>query len=136
MVELSHTTPITIKDIEAMEARGSSREIVNGQWVDASEEKMAGELPGAIATHLIIALGLYVKAHQLGRVYPADTTDIAGLTIAWSAGLATAPGLALPLSVPDSPSSGTRIAPLYPVSAVALEISTRHQWPADAMADR
>ena len=76
MVELSHTTPITIKDIEDMEARGSSREIVNGQWVDTSEEKMTGELHGAIATNLIIALGSYVKAHQLGRVYPADTTYI------------------------------------------------------------
>lgn len=62
MVELSHTTPITIKDIEDMEARGSSREIVNGQWVDTSEGKMAGELHGAIATHLIIVLGSDVFA--------------------------------------------------------------------------
>lgn len=76
MVESSPTTPITVKDIEDMEARGISREIVNGQWVEVSEEKMAGELHGAIATHLIIALGSYVKAHQLGRVYPADTTYI------------------------------------------------------------
>lgn len=76
MAELRHTTPITIKDIEDMEARGSSREIVNGQWVDASEGKMVGELHGAIATNLIIALGSYVKAHRLGRVYPADTTYI------------------------------------------------------------
>jgi len=76
MGESIHTTPITIKDIEDMEACGSSREIVNGQWVDASEEKMAGELHGAIATNLLIALGSYVKAHQLGRVYPADTTYI------------------------------------------------------------
>ena len=76
MVESSHTTPITIKDIESMEACGSMREIVHGQWVDASEEKMAGELHGAIATNLIIALGSYVQAHRLGRVYPADTTYI------------------------------------------------------------
>jgi Uma2 family endonuclease len=68
--------PITIKDIEGMEARGITREIVNGQWVEAREEKMAGELYGAIATNLIIALGSYVKTHQLGRVYPADTTYI------------------------------------------------------------
>jgi len=59
-----------------MEACGSMREIVHGQWVDASEEKMAGELHGAIATNLIIALGSYVQAHRLGRVYPADTTYI------------------------------------------------------------
>src|SRR5262249_1180169 len=64
MVESSHTTPITIRDIEDMEARGVIREIVDGQWVEASEEKMAGELHGAIATNLIIALGSYVKAHQ------------------------------------------------------------------------
>jgi Uma2 family endonuclease len=76
MVESSHNTPITIKDIESMEAHGITREIVNGQWVDAREEKMAGELHGAIATNLIIALGSYVKTHQLGRVYPADTTYI------------------------------------------------------------
>ena len=76
MAELSHTTPITLKDIEDMEARGLRCEIVNGQWVDTSEAKMAGELHGAIATNLIIALGSYVKAHQLGRVYPADTTYI------------------------------------------------------------
>ena len=43
MAELRHTTPITIKDIEDMEARGSSREIVNGQWVDASEGKIAAD---------------------------------------------------------------------------------------------
>ena len=76
MVESSYTTSITIKDIESMEARGIICEIVNGQWVEASEEKMAGELHGAIATNLIIALGSYVKTHGLGRVYPADTTYI------------------------------------------------------------
>ena len=76
MVESSHTTPITIKDIEDMEARDISREIVNGQWVDAGEEKMTGELHGAIATSLIIGLGSHVKTHKLGRVYPADTTYI------------------------------------------------------------
>src|SRR5438874_11605283 len=76
MVESSYTTSITIKDIESMEARGIICEIVIGQWVEASEEKMAGELHGAIATNLIIALGSYVKTHGLGRVYPADTTYI------------------------------------------------------------
>jgi hypothetical protein len=67
---------ITRKDLEDMEARGLIREIVHGQWVPVEEEKMAGELHGAIATNLILALGSYVKAHALGRVYPADTTDI------------------------------------------------------------
>ncbi len=76
MAASTSTTPITIKDIEDMEARGSICEIVNGQWVHVSEEKMAGELHGAIATNVIIVLGSYVKAHQLGRVYPADTTYI------------------------------------------------------------
>ena len=37
---------------------------------------MAGELHGALATNLILALGSYVKTHQLGRIYPADTTYI------------------------------------------------------------
>jgi Uma2 family endonuclease len=76
MVESAPMTPITIKDLEDMEARGCIREIVHGQWVTVEEEKMAGELHGAIATNVIIALGSYVKAHKLGRVYPADTTYI------------------------------------------------------------
>ena len=76
MIESNYTTPITIKDIESMEACDSIHEIVHGRWVDAREEKMAGELHGAIATHLTIALGSYVQAHKLGRVYPADTTYI------------------------------------------------------------
>lgn len=76
MPEPSYDIPITIKDLEDMEARGRICEIVNGQWVQSAEDKMAGELHGAIATNLIIALGSYVKAHALGRVYPADTTFI------------------------------------------------------------
>ena len=76
MAEPILTNPITIHDIEEMEARGIIREIVHGQWVSDEEYRMAGELHGAIATNLIIALGSYVKAHQLGRVYPADTTYI------------------------------------------------------------
>lgn len=76
MVESTSMTPITIKDLEDMEARGLIREIVHGQWVPVAEEKMAGELHGAIATNLILALASYVKAHKLGRVYPADTTSI------------------------------------------------------------
>ena len=66
------TSPIRLQDIEAMEARGIRREIVDGQWIQRSEDGMAGELHGAIATHLIPALGTYVKAHQLGRIYSAD----------------------------------------------------------------
>jgi Uma2 family endonuclease len=76
MAERILTKPITIHDIEEMEARGIIREIVHGQWVNDEEHRMAGELHGAIATNLIIALGSYVKTHQLGRVYPADTTYI------------------------------------------------------------
>ena len=76
MVEPTPMSSITRKDLEDMEARGLIREIVHGQWVPVEEEKMAGELHGAIATNLIIALGSYVKAHALGRVYPADTTYI------------------------------------------------------------
>lgn len=69
-------SPIRRQDIEVMEARGIRREIVDGQWVQVSEDGMAGELHGAIATNLIVALGTYVKTHRLGRVYPADTTYI------------------------------------------------------------
>ncbi len=69
-------SPIRLQDIEAMEARGIRREIVDGQWIDMAEDGMAGELHGAIATNLIMILGTYVKSHQLGRVYPADTTYI------------------------------------------------------------
>ena len=76
MAAFTSTTPITIQDIEDMEARGIICEIVHGQWVQTSEERMAGELHGAIGTNVILALGSYVKAHQLGRVYPADTTYI------------------------------------------------------------
>jgi Uma2 family endonuclease len=76
MAESIQAAPITLKDLEDIEARGCIREIVHGQWVEIEEEKMAGELHGAIATHLILAVGSYVKAHHLGRVYPADTTYI------------------------------------------------------------
>lgn len=76
MTEHVYSHPITISDIEAMEARGISREIVNGQWVGEEGDKMTGELQGAIATNLILALGSYVKTCKLGRVYPADTTYI------------------------------------------------------------
>jgi Uma2 family endonuclease len=74
MAEHVSTKPITIKDIEALEACGIIREIVDGHWVDAAEDRMAGELHGAIATNVIMALGAYVKTHRLGRVYPDDTT--------------------------------------------------------------
>ncbi len=47
--------PIQLKDIETMEARGIHREIVHGQWVKATEDTMAGELHGAIATNLILS---------------------------------------------------------------------------------
>ncbi len=76
MVRDITVSPIRLQDIEAMEARGIRREIVNGQWIQVAEDGMAGELHGAIATNLIVALGTYVKTHQLGRVYPADTTYI------------------------------------------------------------
>jgi Uma2 family endonuclease len=76
MVREVTVTPIRLQDIEAMEARGIRREIVDGQWVQVVGDGMAGELHGAIATNLIVALGTYVKTHQLGRVYPADTTYI------------------------------------------------------------
>jgi len=76
MVREVTVSPIRLQDIEAMEARGIRREIVDGQWVQMVGDGMAGELHGAIATNLIVALGTYVKTHQLGRVYPADTTYI------------------------------------------------------------
>lgn len=76
MAEHTNSHPIPISDIEAMEARGIGREIVNGQWVGDERDNMAGELHGAIATNLILALGSYVKTCKLGRVYPADTTYI------------------------------------------------------------
>jgi Uma2 family endonuclease len=76
MVREVTVTPIRLQDIEAMEARGIRREIVDGQWVQVVGDGMAGELHGAIATNLIVALGTYVKTHQLGRVYPANTTYI------------------------------------------------------------
>jgi len=73
---VSRTTSITHQDIAAMEARGIRCEIVHGQWVQPDEARMASELHGAIATNVILALGSYVKAHHLGRVYPGDTTYI------------------------------------------------------------
>lgn len=76
MAQNVSASPIQLKDIEMMETRGIHREIVDGQWIEATEDTMAGELYGAIATNLILSLGAYVKTHQLGRVYPADTTYI------------------------------------------------------------
>lgn len=73
---IASPTAITHQDIAAMEARGIRREILHGQWADIDEASMASELHGAIATNLIVALGTYVKHHQLGWVYPGDTTYI------------------------------------------------------------
>jgi Uma2 family endonuclease len=75
MVNRASLKPITLKDIQDAEARGIVREIVNGQWVN-EEDRMAGELHGAIAANLLIRLGTFVRGRKLGRVYPADTTYI------------------------------------------------------------
>lgn len=75
MVNRAELRPITLKDIQEAEAHGIIREIVNGQRVN-TEERMAGELHGAIAANLLICLGTFVTDRKLGRVYPADTTYI------------------------------------------------------------
>lgn len=72
MATLPAVKPITARDVAGLEY-DNTVEIVEGAWV---EREMAGELHGAIATNLILLLGGYVKANQLGRVYPGDTTFV------------------------------------------------------------
>lgn len=64
---------ITADDLAQLEASDQHFEVVREQL---KELTMAGELHGAIEANLLIALGSYVKTHQLGRVYPGDTTFI------------------------------------------------------------
>jgi len=73
MVDQVITKPITADALMAFEAADQRYEVVNGQLVEVI---MAGELHGAIATNLIVAIGSFVKKQQLGRVYPGDTTFV------------------------------------------------------------
>jgi Uma2 family endonuclease len=64
--------PITAAAVAQM-GRDKTFEVVDGEWV---RKMMAGELHGAIATNLILAIGGHVKANELGRVYPGDTAYV------------------------------------------------------------
>ncbi len=69
--------PITLRDIEEMEARGIVREIVHGQWVNGAAPHMAGEVvvyseDGSAQTH---ELGQTVSGADLlpGFALPVST---------------------------------------------------------------
>ncbi len=69
--------PITIRDIEEMEARGIVREIVHGQWVNGAAHGMTGEVvvyseDGSAQTH---ELGQTVSGADLlpGFALPVST---------------------------------------------------------------
>lgn len=48
-------------------------EIRNGQWVGfEQDEYMTGEEHGWIETKLLLFIGNYIVAHNLGRIYPGD----------------------------------------------------------------
>lgn len=72
MAALPQVKPITAQDVAELEA-DKLVEVVNGAW---REREMAGELHGAIATNLILAIGGYAKTNQLDRVYPGDTSYV------------------------------------------------------------
>ena len=51
-------------------------EIVDGEWVGLYAEEgqsMGGEEHGNIEANLLTSLKVFVKQHQLGRIYPGDT---------------------------------------------------------------
>jgi Uma2 family endonuclease len=53
---------------------GAAREIIAGEW--AKENEMAGQLHGLIGGRLYFTLYLFVSNHQLGQVYPDNTSYI------------------------------------------------------------
>lgn len=54
-------------------------EIEDGQWVGLDDEKdefMGSEEHGWIEFNIMLLLGIHVKTHKLGRLYPGDTVFV------------------------------------------------------------
>src|SRR2546422_690167 len=97
MAASTSTTPITIKDIEDMEARGIICEIVNGQLVQTSEENTRAKLKDYLRTGVRQVWHVYPETQEV-VVYSADGTvhtyDV-GQTIP---GADVLPGFVLPVA--------------------------------------
>ena len=68
-----HTQPITLKEFLAHDYE--SYEYVNGELVPMSMPTMEH---GELSFNIVILLGNYVRQHQLGKVYIAETTFAVG----------------------------------------------------------
>jgi Uma2 family endonuclease len=68
--------PITAEEVEALEAQGIVREIVDGQWVGESKPIMAGKLHGRIGGRIFGKLFIYLEAHPVGEAYQDNTTYV------------------------------------------------------------
>ena len=65
----AHRTPITLEEFLENDLEGY--EYVKGELVPMSPPSMEH---GEISINIILALGLYVRENQLGRLYTAETT--------------------------------------------------------------
>lgn len=62
--------PITAEDAHELEARGISREIVNGQWVELGKETVAaGKQHGKIGAKMVAQFVHFLEGKNLGEVY-------------------------------------------------------------------
>lgn len=72
MVNQPTLQTLSVQDLEALDLEGHIYEVVDG----ILEEKMSRARHGLIETYLIMTLGGFVHAHQLGKIYPGDVTYI------------------------------------------------------------
>jgi len=77
MADQVKTGAITVEEVEALNAKGITREIVDGKWVMPDEEtRMAGKQHGAIAAKLNYFLVAYVMENPVGTVYADNTSYV------------------------------------------------------------
>lgn len=70
------TRPLTEAYLLELEAKGARFEVVNGKLAGLEQIEVAGEEHGWIETKLVLAVGNFVVANKLGRVYPGDTSFV------------------------------------------------------------
>lgn len=62
--------PITASEVQKLDARGISREIMNGQWVEQGEEFVAaGKQHGKIGAKIVAQFVNFLEGKSLGEVY-------------------------------------------------------------------
>ena len=77
MADQAGTRAITVEEVEALSAKGITREIIDGQWViPDGETQMAGKQHGAISAKLNYFLVAYVIENPAGTVYADNTSYV------------------------------------------------------------